>query len=406
MANNDSGGREKSDGLLPKSVLVIACVCMVAPVLALVAIPSVGSVEPNFAINILIAAATILTVIMVLVGLVLFSKLRDVKDEYDRICGIRDKAELVLEKAREKVEGALKEFDIKYEERERKAEGKQRKRLAMSEHFNKGVALLEAKKYDEAIAEFDECIRLDPSFAAAFNNRGFAKWKKGDLDGAVADYNEAIHLNPNYALAFNNRGGAKDDKGDFDGAIADYNKAIEINPKYAVAFTNRGLSKQKKGDLDGAIADYNEAIEFRDKLPDKGAQAYNNRGIAKDSKGDFDGAIADYNKAIEFRDKLPDKGAQAYNNRGIAKRSKGDFDGAIVDYNEAIHLDPNYAGAYYNLTCVFARKGEKEKAVEYLRIAVDKGFNNLEWLEKDPDLKSIREEPGYKEIVARLRGSK
>lgn len=218
MANNDSGERKKSDGGLSKPVLWIACVCMIAPVLALVAIPLVASVEPNFAINILIAAATILTVIMVLVGLVLFSKLRDVKDEYDRICGIRDKAEALLEKAREKVESALKEVDTKvkeadnqllaqsqklqeevkqavdrkYEERERKAEEEQKKRLEISERVNKGLTLLKRKKYDDAIAEFTKCIELDPKDAVVYYNLGCVYARKGEKTKAIECLNKAV----------------------------------------------------------------------------------------------------------------------------------------------------------------------------------------------------------------------
>jgi tetratricopeptide (TPR) repeat protein len=39
---------------------------------------------------------------------------------------------------------------------------------------------------------------------------------------AIADYNQAIQLNPKYAKAFNNRGFAYNNKGEYDRAIADY----------------------------------------------------------------------------------------------------------------------------------------------------------------------------------------
>ena len=40
-------------------------------------------------------------------------------------------------------------------------------------HNNAGVKLSERGHYEEAIAEFDEAILLDPQLALAYNNRGF-----------------------------------------------------------------------------------------------------------------------------------------------------------------------------------------------------------------------------------------
>jgi tetratricopeptide (TPR) repeat protein len=57
-------------------------------------------------------------------------------------------------------------------------------------------------------------IRLNPTLAVAFYNRGGAHYAKGELDPAIADYSEAIRLDPKLAVAFYNRGGAhyaKDD---------------------------------------------------------------------------------------------------------------------------------------------------------------------------------------------------
>ena len=90
--------------------------------------------------------------------------------------------------------------------------------------------------------------------ARACNNRGFAKRQQGKLDEAIADYDMAISLNPNHAKAYNNRGVAYRKKGDLDRAIADYNEAIRLDPKDAKAYHNRGYAYWKKGDLDRAMA--------------------------------------------------------------------------------------------------------------------------------------------------------
>jgi tetratricopeptide (TPR) repeat protein len=135
---------------------------------------------------------------------------------------------------------------------------------------------------DPVMADYDEAIRLDPSYASAFFNRGYAWEKKGDLDRAIADYDEAIRLDPSYVLAYFFRGSAWHWKGDLNRAIADYDEAIRLDPSYASAYFQRGYVWEKKGDLDRAIADYDEAI----RLDPKDATAYRFRADAKTKKRD------------------------------------------------------------------------------------------------------------------------
>ena len=40
---------------------------------------------------------------------------------------------------------------------------------------NRGNEKYELKQYTEAIADYDKAIELDPNYAAAYTNRGFAK---------------------------------------------------------------------------------------------------------------------------------------------------------------------------------------------------------------------------------------
>ena len=90
--------------------------------------------------------------------------------------------------------------------------------------------------------------------ASTFLKRSSEKIEVGDYEEAIADLNEAIRLDPNNAVAWNNRGFSKNKLGDYQGAIADLDEAIRLDPNYAVAWNNRGFSKRKLGDYAGAIA--------------------------------------------------------------------------------------------------------------------------------------------------------
>jgi tetratricopeptide (TPR) repeat protein len=148
-------------------------------------------------------------------------------------------------------------------------------------YYNRGVTWYDMSEYDQAIKDYDQAIRLKPTFVQAVFNRGNAYDAKGQYDHAILDYGRAISLDPNYAKAFNNRGYVWDEKHDFDRAIKDYDRAIDLNPGYAQAFNNRGIAYANKSDYDRAIRDYDRAIEL-----DPGyAAAFYNRGIAKLKNG-------------------------------------------------------------------------------------------------------------------------
>ena len=208
-----------------------------------------------------------------------------------------------------------------------------------TQHNAAGLTKARNRDFDGAIAEYSEAIRLDPTFAEAFRNRGLAERNKGDVDDALRDLSQAIALNPRYAAALYDRGLVYFRKREFDRAIEDYSRVLAIDPTSANAYDNRGLAKTDKGDVDGGIADLTTAIT----LDPRSARAYNNRGYARSKKKEYAAAIADCDQAI----KLNPTYAAAYDTRGDAKVALKDPVGAIADYSRAISLGLKRADTYY-----------------------------------------------------------
>ena len=69
------------------------------------------------------------------------------------------------------------------------------------------------------------------NLAAAYRNRGVVYAAKKDYDQAIADFNKAIEINPSYIAAYNDRAVVYANKGDFQRAVADATKAVELAPK-------------------------------------------------------------------------------------------------------------------------------------------------------------------------------
>jgi lipoprotein NlpI len=154
------------------------------------------------------------------------------------------------------------------------------------------AAYNDGKAGDYAIADCTQAILREPT-VRGYSNRGNAYYAKGDNDNAIADYNQAIQLNPKDAAAFNNRGSAYFAKGNSDHAIADYSQAIQINPRDVGAYNNRGNAYYAKGDHERAIADYSQAIQ----IDPRNSRAYLSRGLANLYLGALPKTLNDLNQA-------------------------------------------------------------------------------------------------------------
>lgn len=80
-------------------------------------------------------------------------------------------------------------------------------------------------------------------------------------------------------------------------------------------------------------------------------------------------------------------------------------DGLALD-ERLSRLRPNDPIVHYNLACSYALTNKARKAIASLRRAVHLGYNDLEWIEEDADLASIRSLKGYTDIIASLKSKK
>lgn len=112
-------------------------------------------------------------------------------------------------------------------------------------HLERGEYLSANKNYAGAIAEYSLAIQLNPTFAEAYNDRGFAHYLRADdAQLAIADFTRAIELRPDYPKAFNSRGVVYMSNGyESSLAIADFDQAIALKPDFRYAYINRANAR-------------------------------------------------------------------------------------------------------------------------------------------------------------------
>jgi tetratricopeptide (TPR) repeat protein len=81
----------------------------------------------------------------------------------------------------------------------------------------------------------------------------------------------------------------------------------------------------------------------------------------------------------------------------------GEKEEAFQWANKALELYPDDAGVLINTGCLFARDGQKEKALDILEKAFGKGFWKKEWIEHDPYYDKLRNEPRFIALLGKLQ---
>ena len=81
------------------------------------------------------------------------------------------------------------------------------------------------------------------------------------------------------------------------------------------------------------------------------------------------------------------------------------LEGLKVDERLA-RLEPRNPLVYYNLACSYTLTEHFDRAVLALEKALNFGYRDFDWLAKDPDLRKLRSQPGYRDIQAKIRRMK
>ena len=145
-------------------------------------------------------------------------------------------------------------------------------------------------KFDLAIADFREAIRLNPKDASVYIERGNIYRDNGNVEGAVADFSDAIRIAPTEALAYAHRCWARAVIGrELALALADCDEALRLKPGVAIWLAERGLVRLRLDRVDDAIADFNAALA----IDGRAYVALYGRGLAKLKAGDGAGGNAD-----------------------------------------------------------------------------------------------------------------
>jgi len=261
--------------------------------------------------------------------------------------------------------------------------------------YYKGIARLENERQrmvlmDQSLPQ-DLRTRYQAQYdAATVFNEGFIAEKEGDDARAFHDYTRALTLNPECAGAYFRRGLIYYRKRDYSRAEKDIARALEINPRIMIA----------EGALGDLLLRQGRVGESR-KIFERLAAAYPKNIVVKDylggllmKEGHYEEAARIYRTIITL---TPDY-SHAHEGLGIACLNLRRYDEAEQSLRKAVSLSPAAPAPYYNLACLFSRRGNTKESLKYLKEALARGFDDRGLIRNDPDLDALRKDKAFSEI--------
>lgn len=136
---------------------------------------------------------------------------------------------------------------------------------AASARLNLGFVLIRLERWDEAWEQFEAVLHSEPEGVAqvpAHRGLGQILFRQGRPDEAIAAYQEALRLDPQSVEAMNDLGLVYLNVGETEQATAQFEQALGLEPRYLPAHLNLALAYQEAGLTEQALRELAAVLEL------------------------------------------------------------------------------------------------------------------------------------------------
>jgi tetratricopeptide (TPR) repeat protein len=145
------------------------------------------------------------------------------------------------------------------------------------------------------------------------------------------------------------------------------------------------------------------------------AEAVNNLGTIYYAKKSYRRALNQYKKSL----RLNAQSASVWSNLGTCYFARKDYERAAEALRKALMLDPEvfetrntqgvllqdrsveeHAKFHYYLAQTYAKEGMNDRALQYIRKALEEGYKEKKKMQADPAFAAMRDLPEFKELMA------
>jgi len=193
-------------------------------------------------------------------------------------------------------------------------------------------------------------------------------------------------------------------------AIDYYRAALPKATQTAPVLNKLGIAELMLQRFKDAGKSFEQAI----KKDNKFAEAYNNLGVIDYERRRYGAAVKQYKKAID----LSPESASFYSNLGAAYFARKEFESASQAYTKAVQIDPeifdhsSHTGiaaqmaspqdrAHYDyvLAKLYAKMGDSDHSLQYLRRAMEDGYKGVSEVYTAPEFADLRKDARFADLM-------
>lgn len=297
--------------------------------------------------------------------------------------------------------------------RERRAVRRKPTAIETYECFLRGrqrLHSLQQPHMDEAGKLFEQAIALDAEYAPAWAGLAtlhallYEWWGSNDAHLAAADRASriALELAPDLADAQLARGYTLSNMRRYEEARRHFEAATRINPNLFDAYYYYGRAAFAAGDIEKSVELWHRGGEVRREdfeCPLLEAQSLRKLGRAEEAAVINREAIRRAERLLEVNP----QNARVLSFGSGALQEDGQIERALEWGRRAESLFPDDMGVGFTGVCLRARLGLKHEALDMLERLFERGWGKKDWIEKDPDYDSLRDDPRFQAMLARLK---
>ncbi|TDI14078.1 MAG: tetratricopeptide repeat protein [Acidobacteria bacterium] len=97
-------------------------------------------------------------------------------------------------------------------------------------------------------------------------------------------------------------------------------------------------------------------------------------------------------------------GFDDFYHHGVYLGNRGDYDEALLYLNKALELEPDSSKVHYSVASVLCLQGERDRALESLRRAVELDESTRIYAKNDPDFQSLHGDPEFNQLLGVAEG--